>query len=197
MSDVVAPAPRVQYAWLLVPALVGAFVSVALGIYSKEHDPSQEGIFDLFFSATINLKVWFATAAVVLATFQLVTALRMYEVVKWPATVPAWFGLMHRFSGAAAFVLTLPVAYHCLWSIGFQDFENGEVPLIGTSRVEVHSYTGLFFYGAFAAKVTSIEMKGLPWWAIPLFGGLAFAALVLIWYTAAYWFFDQNGFPEF
>ena len=33
---------------------------------------------------------------------------------------PPWVAIVHRFSGAIAFVLTLPVAFHCIWAIGFR-----------------------------------------------------------------------------
>src|SRR6185436_18212452 len=38
--------------------LAGALVSVALGIYGREHAPTFERPFSLFFTDTINLKVW-------------------------------------------------------------------------------------------------------------------------------------------
>ena len=51
--------------------LVGGAVSVALGVYGKAHDPTREAARTRsFFTGTIQLKVWFATAAVALAVVQ-------------------------------------------------------------------------------------------------------------------------------
>ena len=52
---------------VLVPAAVGAAVAIALGTYGEVHDPTGESTVELFFSATLNFKVWFATFAIVLA----------------------------------------------------------------------------------------------------------------------------------
>jgi hypothetical protein len=116
---------------------------------------------------------------------QVTSALRLYgKIGTGPA--PAWLGEVHRLSGTIAFLLTLPVAYHCLWSLGF----NADP---GFDRVFVHSIAGCLFYGAFAAKVLVVRMDRLPGWALPLAGGLVFTALVTAWLTSAFWFFDTRG----
>src|SRR5262245_17173614 len=51
--------------------LAGAAVSITLGVYGNEHTPTFERPFSLFFTDTINLKVWFATVAASLAVAQL------------------------------------------------------------------------------------------------------------------------------
>jgi hypothetical protein len=170
---------------LLVPVGIGAAVALALGIYGRVHDPSQELVFTLFFSTTIAMKVWFGTAAVVFAVVQVLTALWIFGKLAW--TAPGWAGDLHRISGRVAFLLSLPVAYHCLWSLGFQDT---------TGRVLAHSIVGCAFYGAFAAKVTIVRSRGLPGVVLPIAGGLTFAALVLAWYTSAAWFIGEKGWPS-
>jgi hypothetical protein len=94
---------------------------------------------------------------------------------------------VHRISGRLAFLTTLPVAYHCLWSLGFQDTD---------TRVLAHSILGCVFYGAFAAKVTIVRSRNLPGWALPVAGGFIFAVLVLLWYTSALWFIREQGWPD-
>jgi hypothetical protein len=42
-----------------------------------------------------------------------------------------------------------------------------------------------------------VEWKGLPGWALPVAGGVLFTVLAVVWYTSAYWFFREIGFPEF
>ncbi|GMU79633.1 MAG: hypothetical protein AMXMBFR46_24230 [Acidimicrobiia bacterium] len=167
--------------------LAGAAVSIALGVYGKEHAPTFERPFSLFFTDTINLKVWFATIAVVLAIVQLAVGLRLWGTISWPARTPDWLGDLHRLLGTLAFVFTLPVAFLCLWSLGFQDTN---------TRVVVHSLLGCFVYGAFTVKVLSVRMHRLPGWLLPAAGGAVFAALVGIWLTSSFWFFRHVGFPE-
>jgi hypothetical protein len=175
-----SPAPR-----LLLAAGLGAAVALTLGIYGSVHDPSQELVFTLFFSSTIAMKVWLGTVALGFAVAQVLTALWVYGKLPWRA--PGWAGSAHRISGRLAFLVSLPVAYHCLWSLGFQDTN---------TRVLAHSLLGCAVYGAFAAKVTIVRSKGLPGAALPLAGGLMFALLVLTWYTSALWFIDERGWPE-
>lgn len=154
------------------------------------HDPTGKKLFTLVFTATLNMKVWLATIAIALAVFQVLSALRIYGKVSWPRNVPAWFGDAHRLSGTLALVVSLPVAYHCLWSLGFES-DSGEL------RRFVHSIAGCFFYGAFATKVIAVRSHRLPGWTLPVFGGSVFSALVVIWFTSSLWFFNNVGFPAF
>src|SRR3954466_1051021 len=179
-----ATAGRPASVKLLVAACVGAAVALALGVYGHVHDPSQQLVFTLFFSTTIAMKVWFGSVAVAFGVVQVTTALWLYGKLPWqPAS---WTGVVHRISGRLAFLLSLPVAYHCLWSLGFQD-TNG--------RVLAHSLLGCAFYGAFATKVTIVRSKALPSVALPIAGGLVFALLVAVWFTSAFWFIGKQGWP--
>jgi hypothetical protein len=180
--------PRVSPAKLLIPLVIGAAVALGLGIYANVHDPTGRSLFSLVFTKTINMKAWFATAAGVLAVFQLVSALSIYRKIPVPREPPGWLPVVHRMSGIALFALTVPVAYHCLWALGFQDY---------STRVLVHSIAGCFFFGAFAAKVVVVESNRLPRLALPVAGGLLFSAIVVVWYTSAFWFFREFGFPSF
>jgi hypothetical protein len=186
----VAVEPRAPYLRLAGAFLVGAAVAVGLGVYGHVHDGTGRIVAELFFSGQPQLKAWLATVAVALAIVQLVTALRLYGAIKFPRTAPAWLGDLHRLTGTLAFLFSLPVAYHCLWSIGFN------APRSFT-RVFVHSVLGCFFYGAFATKVLIVRAKGLPGWALPLAGGLVLTALVGVWFTSAWWFFTTDlGVPK-
>lgn len=174
---------------LVVPALVGAAIAVALGAYGNAHDPTGQSILSdgLFFSATLNMKAWLATAVVLLACLQVFTALWMYGRLPF-ATRPAWLPTTHRISGTLAFLVSLPVVYHCLWALGFQDTD---------TRVLVHSLAGCFFYGAFTAKMLWLKVDGLPGLVLPMVGATVFTSLVVIWLTSSLWFFDNFGFPSF
>ncbi len=170
----------------VVAFLVAAAVAVAVGVYGNVHDPTGRSLITLFFTATINLKAWLATMVVVLAAFQLGSALRIYgRIGSGPA--PAWLGTAHRFAGTAAFLVSIPVAYHCLWALGFQADQG--------ARILVHSLAGTAFYGAFAAKVLLVRWHGPPSWALPVAGGTVFTLLVVVWLSSSFWFFTTVEFP--
>jgi Family of unknown function (DUF6529) len=174
---------------LLGVLATGAAVAVTLGVYGKAHDPTQEQPYTLFFSNTINLKVWFATGALALAGVQVLLAARIYGKIHVPRTAPPWLGDAHRITGTLAFLVSLPVAYHCLWALGFQS---------GETRVLLHSLFGCFFYGVFTMKVLSVRWQGLPDWVLPLVGGVVFAALVGLWVSSSLWFITSRpGGPLF
>ena len=44
--------------------LAGALVALSLGIYGRAHDPTGDSLVTMFFTQTITLKAWLATAAV-------------------------------------------------------------------------------------------------------------------------------------
>jgi hypothetical protein len=171
---------------LLIIGVVGAAVALTLGIYAKAHTPSSDLVITLGFTNTITMKVWLTTIALIFAGVQLVTALWMYGRLPLGAA-PASLGTVHRISGRLAFLLTLPVAYHCLYQLGFQHT---------STRVLLHSLFGCLFYGAFAAKVLIVRSRGLPGSALPIAGGLLFVLLVYIWLLSALWYIDQSGWPS-
>ncbi len=181
-----ADAPSRRAGALAGLLLLGCAVAVALGVYGKAHDPALEPLFLFGFSGMLQFKTWFATAALGLVLVQITTALWMWGRLPGAGRAPRWVGPTHRWSGAAAFVIIVPVALHCLWSLGF---------VTGTPRVLVHGLAGCAFYGAYSAKMLGLRLRGLPGWTLPVLGGLVFAALVLVWLTSALWFFGRSGLP--
>jgi hypothetical protein len=173
---------------LLLALVAGGAVSVALGVYGRVHDPTHENPYTLFFTDTIHLKVWFASAIVVLAVVQVLLGARLFGKIHVPRSAPAWLGDAHRLTGTIAFALSLPVAFQCLWSLGFQSTD---------TRVLVHSFLGCAFYGAFTVKVLSVRVHGLPDRTLPIIGGVVFVVLVGIWLTSSFWFFTSRpaGIP--
>lgn len=190
-TDVVAP-PDQQPArrgvlLLLGFAVAGALVAVSLGFYGKAHTPTGRPLALIVgFTNLTPMKAWLATAAVVLVVFQVVSALWMYGRLPVKRKPPAVLSQLHRWSGALAFVATLPVAYHCLWSLGFSTFD---------TRTALHSLFGCAFYGAFTTKMLALRANKMPRWALPISGGLLFALLIGAWATAAVWYFAQSGVP--
>jgi len=168
---------------LVVPALVGCLVSLTLGIYGRLHSPTGVAVDIVGFSSPATVKTWLATGAVLFAVVQVGSALVMYGKVP-RVTSPSWIGTLHQWSGRIAFILTVPVVVHCLYALGFQTFN---------ARVLVHSVCGCLFFGVFTVKMLALTRRGIPGWALPLLGGLAFALLVVIWFTSAFWFFTNFG----
>jgi hypothetical protein len=185
-----SPTAPATAASLLIILLVGALVTLLFGVYASIHDPTGETTIALFFSNTVSMKVWFTTLALVFAILQVLTALRLYGKVKIPKTFPTWLPDAHRLFGTLAFVLSLPVAFHCLWSFGFESTSS-------QTRRYVHSLAGCLFYGAFASKVLAVRTKRLPGWVLPVVGGITFTLLVVLWTTSSLWFFQNREFPSF
>ncbi|MGH8925984.1 MAG: DUF6529 family protein [Acidimicrobiia bacterium] len=175
---------------LLVVAAIGAAISILLGVYGQVHDPAGQQTVTVFFGSTLAFKAWMATIVILFVIAQLLTALRMWGKISWPRTTPPWFSQVHRLSGTLAFLATLPVAYHCLWAIGFE-------PDITQPRRFVHSLFGCFFYGAFVVKVFAVRASRLPGKLLPIVGGTVFTSLVVLWLTSSFWFFTTVGFPGF
>ncbi|WP_196451587.1 DUF6529 family protein [Planomonospora sp. ID82291] len=173
--------PRRNLAPLLVPLLVGGLVAVALGVYGRAHTPTGFAVGPAGFSGPLAMKSWLTTGAFLLAGVQVFSALVMWGRIR--LDVP-WIGALHRWSGRAAFLLTIPVAFHCLYALGAQ---------FDVARVLVHSLLGCFFYGVFTAKMLALPKRGLPGWTLPLLGGLAFTALAGLWVTSSLWFFTAIG----
>ena len=167
-------------------ASIGAAVAIALGTYARVHSPTGRGVYAFGFDAVLPMKAWFTTGAAVLALGQLVTAGWMWNRLPAVGQAGPTVAAAHRWLGTLAFVATLPVAYHCLWSLGFQDT---------TTRVLVHSLLGCAFYGAFTTKMLVLHSDSLPGWALPAAGGLLVALLSGLWLTSSLWFFTNVGFP--
>jgi len=172
-------------AGVLAAGAMGAAVAIALGLYGRVHEPASDLAITLGFADTITMKVWLTTVAVLFALVQVFSALWMYGRLPL-ASRPSWLANAHRISGRLAFLFTLPVAYHCLYQLAFQDT---------TTRVLAHSVLGCLFYGAFATKVTIIHMPGRAGIWLPVIGGTVFALLVATWVTSGLWFITTSGIP--
>ena len=182
-----APAASSSSLPLAMAALAGGAVAVALGTYGRVHDPTFRPIEDFGFPSVLDMKAWFATFAATLMLVQIVSALWMYGKLPVRRSAPRHTAVVHRWSGTVAFLFTLPVAYHCLWSLGFA--ETG-------ARQIAHSILGCAFYGAFATKMLVLRIDGLPRYVVPLCGGLLVTLLTGLWLTSSLWFFTNVGFPS-
>jgi len=173
---------------LIVSAAVGGAVALGLGTYGRIHQPTGAGIFTLGFPAVLPMKVWLTTGAFGLGLGQIVSALWMWGRLPGLGPAPRWVSSAHRGTGTLAFLVTLPVAYHCLWALGFQ---------ATSTRTLTHSLLGCAFYGVFTTKMLGLRSQRFPKWAIPVLGGLLVTVLTGLWLTSSLWFFTNQGFPRF
>ena len=175
---------RANPAWLAVPLVAFALVALTLGLVARQTVREQytAPFFHPFFTDTLHMKAWLVTVAIVLACGQLVTAARIYELLPLPAR-GRFYNVLHRWSGRAAIVLTLPVAYHCVFMLGFETHG---------LRVLIHSLLGSALYGAVVAKVLIVRSSRFAAWVLPVAGGLLFSILLGLWLTSALVFFTGN-----
>lgn len=189
----VAPAPTRSMAVPLTAFAAGAVVALLLGVFGTVHDPTLGGTTTLGFRTVLAMKVAVSCVIGVLAVLQLLGALWLYGKLGRPA--PSWLGTAHRVTGATALLLTVFVAYHCLWALGLETghLPDGEkVPL----RTVVHGVLGCAVFGAVVVKVVAVRSRRAPGWFLPLAGGLLFALLVLVVLTSAVWYLNAHGWPS-
>ncbi|HEX8134537.1 MAG TPA: DUF6529 family protein [Actinomycetes bacterium] len=172
---------------LAVAGGLALVVAVALYTLGRAHTPDYTmGLLGWYGLAADRLKAQLGTAMLGLALVQLTLALWMYRRLPGAGAAPPAVPLLHRAGGATLFLLSLPVAVHCLLAYGVQ---------LGGPRVAVDSLAGCFFYGAFAAKVLLVRSRRLPAWALPVAGGLLVTLIAVLWYSSALWYFDGSHLP--
>jgi uncharacterized protein DUF6529 len=138
------------------------------------------------FSSTIAAKAWLATAAVILAIVQVSTGARIFGKLKRAIPIPqAWVQRIHRWSGRIAILCTLPVAFHCIFILGFRSTD---------ARVLAHSIFGSFVYGLIAVKIFFVREHDSPGWTLPVVGATLFTVLVTLWATSGLWYFTNVRF---
>jgi len=146
------------------------------------------------FSSTIAFKAWFATAAIVFACVQVLTASRMWGRLQ--RVVPLSFEgakHVHRWSGRLAILCTIPVFFHCVFILGFQT---------ANVRVAIHSIAGTVVYGIFAAKMLVIREnrraptrdRRYPEWVLPVAGAALAGTLLVLWLSSSLWYFTNVRF---
>ncbi len=171
---------------VVMAAAVGGAFALSLGVYGRVHTPTGESISSLGFSSLLGMKAWLTTGAATLGLAQALSAMWMWGRLPGLGPAPNAVAASHRWLGTLAFLLSLPVAYHCLWGLGFQTT---------TPRVVIHSILGCAFYGALAAKLLLLRSERLPGWTLPAAGGLLVAILTGLWFTSSLWFFTNVAFP--
>ena len=171
----------------------GGVVALLVGVFGRVHTPTLDGTTTLGYPTVIAMKTVVSTVLVVFLLVQVVTALWMYG--RLGIRAPSWLGTAHRASGASALVLTLFVAYHCLWSLGLEvgTLPNGE-PV--STRSFVHGLLGCGVVGAIVVKLVAVRSRRAPGWLLPVAGGLLFTLLILAVLTSVVWYVGDRGWPS-
>jgi len=168
--------------------MLAAAVTAALVTVGRVHQPVYPAsFFGQIGLGALRLKSWIATVTLGLAGLQVVLALWLYRKLPFAPAPAQWAGMAHRMTGVVLLAVTIPVAMHCLFAYGVR-----LTPL----RAAVHSLAGCFLYGAFAAKVLLVQSKRLPGWVLPVMGGTLVVVVVILWYTAALWYFNGLSLPH-
>jgi hypothetical protein len=137
---------------LVRPFLLFAGAALVIGVVASrtETQPYETPFFRLFFSDPLHMKAWLTTTALLLGLSQLLTAACIYGILRFLAEGRV-YPLLHRWPGRAAVLLTLPVAYHCIFKLGFATYD---------ARAFIHSLFGTAFFGVFFAKVLFVRKSG-------------------------------------
>ena len=134
----------------------------------------------------IAAKAWFTTFAIVFAVVQVLTGARIFGHLEHlvPIGRPK-VNRVNRWSGRLAILLTLPVAFQCIFVLGFKHTD---------ARVLVHSIAGSLLYGVVAVKVFFVHDSDHPRWTLPVVGGALFGVLMTLWATGSLWYFTNVRF---
>ncbi len=128
------------------------------------------------FATVLDFKVTLATAALLLAGGQLLTAALFYGWVHtpWPSGEAAAF--VHRWSGRGLIVAAALITAYCVKDIG---------PQADPTRAAIHSMAGSAVFLVVVAKL--LILRGVPRLSglVPVLGGTAVALFVLLWLTSA------------
>ena len=184
MASIPVPAPEAapvepsgtKIGPVILAFVIGTAVSIGLGVYGRLHTPSGHAVNIAGFSTGAAAKAALASVVMALVIVQTVTAMGLFGRIPLRG---AWVGTVHRWSGRLAVLISVPVAVHCLYALGFQTYDG---------RVIAHSLFGCFFYGAFVFKMLILTRDDSPKWALPLAGGLVLTGLTALWVTGVLWF---------
>ena len=172
---------------LLIALGVGAAVAVGIYIFGRNHTPDYNtSLFGETGQGTLSLKSWIATGVLVLAALQVTSAAWIFGKLPRLGPAPRGIKIEHRLVGALTILVSIPVAYHCMFAYGVQTI---------TARMAVHSNAGCLFYGVLVVKIAGVRSRRMPSLTLPLAGGALFTIVAILWYTSALWKFNNYSLP--
>ncbi|MEQ8839489.1 MAG: DUF6529 family protein [Acidimicrobiales bacterium] len=169
---------------LAVPFAAGAATALALGIYASVHEPTGRDFVLTGFSSASSWKSMFASVTVVLFFVQISLGLRIAGRLGPRLPPPPWARDVHRLVGTIAFGMSIPVVFHCLWTLGYRADD---------TRLALHSLLGCVAYGLYVAQVLTVRSGDRPEWAVPVTGAMLGIAMIVAWWTSALYFYAGIG----
>lgn len=162
---------------LALPFAVGAATALSLGIYAAAHEPTGRDFVVTGFASVAGWKSAFASVTMALVIVQVSLGLRLTGRVGPRVAPPPWAHDLHRLVGTVAFGISIPVAFHCIWAVGYQSSD---------SRLAVHSLFGCVAYGSYVAKIMTARTADRPQWALPAAGSLLGIMMLTVWWSSAF-----------
>ncbi|MFD5448253.1 DUF6529 family protein [Streptomyces sp. NPDC127100] len=176
-----------RVAAVVLGAALSLATAVAIWVTGRHHSPQYTtNLFGAQGADAVVLKARLGTALFGLAVVQLLLALWMYGRLPGLAAASRGVPTAHRVTGWAAFLLSVPIAFHCVNTYGVETT---------STRVFLHSVAGCALYGAFVAKVLVVHSRHLPGWTLPVAGSALFCAVGVLWYSAALWALNGSAVP--
>lgn len=159
-----------------LPIAAGGVTALLLGVYGAAHDPTGRSFAVAGFTDVAAWKSALATVTLTLFIVQLFVGARMTGRFGPHRPTPPWLADLHRIVGTLAFGVSLPVAFHCLWALGYQS---------SSATVLTHSLLGCVAYGLYTAKVLTVRRDTGPAWAAPALGALLGGSVLALWWSSA------------
>jgi len=131
----------------------GAAASVALGAYSVVHEPSGRDFVLYGFDSSAGWKHALTLAVAVLLVAQAAIGFKLAGLFGLRPPGRPWLPELRRLIATAAVGLSLPVAFHCVWALGF-----GSDSPVGA----LHSILGCIAYGCVVAALWPNDRKPAP-----------------------------------
>ncbi|WBB59079.1 DUF6529 family protein [Streptomyces sp. WMMC500] len=180
------PSPA-RGAFFVVGAALPVATAVVIWLVAEHHTPVYTtSLFGETGEAAVTLKARLGTALFGLAVVQVLLALWMYGLLPALSAGSRPVRLTHRVLGWGAFLLSVPIAIHCIRTYGVETT---------STRVHLHSVMGCALYGAFVAKVLVVRSRRLPGWMLPAAGSALFVAIGVMWYSGALWVLNDFTVP--
>ncbi len=149
MSDHRRLLRRVPYRGLAA----GAAVSPALGAYSVVHEPTGRDFVLYGFDSAAGWKNALTLVVAVLLVAQAAIGFKLAGLFGLRPTGRPWLSELRRLIATVAVGLSLPVAFHCVWVLGF----DSDSPMGA-----LHSILGCIAYGCVVAALWPDDRKPAP-----------------------------------
>lgn len=171
-------------ATLAVPLAAGAAVALFLGVYAAVHEPTGRDFVLTGFSDAAAWKSALASLTAFLFVVQTTLGLRIAGRLGPRQAPPPWAAELHRLVGTVAFGCSLPVVFHCIWTLGYRGDD---------TRVALHGVLGCVAYGLYVVQVLSPAPADRPHRPSAVIGSLLGLCVLGVWWTSAYVHYTGGG----